>query len=316
MLCGRWDVTDVSSALKTGADPGRLAWPAAIELLGLPRALLPEIVLPGIVVGKVTSAAAAATGLPVGMPAVAGCTDGTAGCLASGASATGDLNVTLGTTMVFKAIAERPLLDPAGVLYNHRHPAGGYLPGAASSTGCEWIEHDLPGADLAALTEAAKKWLPSGQIVYPLIKKGERFPFSCPHASGFGLERIEDPARRFAAGMEGVAFLERMGIERMERLGLPIGPILYMTGGGANNTTWLKIRASVTGRTCSVPRHTDCAVGAAILAALPHFGNYHDAATAIVHSGYRVEPEPEWANSCEDSYGRFQTALREHGYLA
>jgi len=27
--------------------------------------------------------------------------------------------------MVFKAIAARPLIDPAGVLYNHRHPAGG-----------------------------------------------------------------------------------------------------------------------------------------------------------------------------------------------
>ena len=29
MLCGRYDVTDISTALKTGADPGTLAWPEA-----------------------------------------------------------------------------------------------------------------------------------------------------------------------------------------------------------------------------------------------------------------------------------------------
>ncbi len=31
MLCGRYDVTDISTALKSGADPGTLAWPEAIE---------------------------------------------------------------------------------------------------------------------------------------------------------------------------------------------------------------------------------------------------------------------------------------------
>jgi sugar (pentulose or hexulose) kinase len=55
MLCGRYDVTDISTALKTGADPGRLAWPEALEgRLGIPRRLLGEIVLPGVVLGKVT----------------------------------------------------------------------------------------------------------------------------------------------------------------------------------------------------------------------------------------------------------------------
>ena len=139
MLCGRYDVTDISTALKSGADPGKLAWPEAIERdLGLPRDRFPDIVLPGTPIGQVTPAAAAATGLPAGTPVVAGCTDGTAGFLASGAAAPGDMNVTLGTTLVLKAVAARPLVDPAGAVYNHRHPAGGFLPGAASSTGGGW----------------------------------------------------------------------------------------------------------------------------------------------------------------------------------
>ena len=82
------------------------------------------------------------------MPVVAGATDGLAGCLASGAKEPGDLNVTLGTTLIFKAVSPQPLLDPDGVVYNHRHPAGGYLPGAASSTGAEWVEAFFRGEDL------------------------------------------------------------------------------------------------------------------------------------------------------------------------
>ncbi len=149
MLCGRYDVTDISTALKTGADPGRLAWPEAIEAnLGVSLALLPKIVLPGVPIGKITSHAATATGLPVGVPVVSGCTDGTAGCLASGASVTGDLNITLGTTLVFKAISPSPLIDPEGAIYNHRHPAGGFLPGAASSTGAEWVAAHFGTTDL------------------------------------------------------------------------------------------------------------------------------------------------------------------------
>ena len=44
-------------------------------------------------------------------------------------------------------VAAEPLVDPAGAIYNHRHPAGGFLPGAASSTGAAWVA-DQPG-DLA-----------------------------------------------------------------------------------------------------------------------------------------------------------------------
>jgi len=316
MLCGRYDVTDVSTALKTGADPGKLVWPAAIDgCLGISCGLLPEIVLPGTQIGKVAADAADATGLPTGTPVVAGCTDGTAGCLASGASRSGDLNVTLGTTLVFKAVAERPLIDPVGAVYNHRHPGGGYLPGAASSTGCDWINESFPGADLDSLGASANDLLPTGRIAYPLAKTGERFPFACKTAIGFGLEEIEDPALRFAAGMEGVALLERMGIERLESLGLDVGPTVYATGGGAGSETWLKIRASINRRTCSVPDRPDCAVGAAVLAAMPHMGSCGAAVQTIVRPGHCVQPDDRLATAYDGAYEQFLEALRQRGYV-
>ena len=315
-LCGRYDVTDVSTALKTGVEPASLQWPEAIESrLGIPRRLLPEVVLPGTTLGCVTSEAAAATGLPAGTPVVAGATDGLAGCLASGAKQPGDLNVTLGTTLIFKAISSRPLLDPDGVVYNHRHPAGGYLPGAASSTGAEWVEAFFRGEDLERWGREAAARLPTQQTVYPLVKTGERFPFACATAAGFGLDEIDDPAVRFAAGMEGTAFLERLGIDRLEHLGLRIGATVYATGGAVAGETWLRIRAAVSGRTYSVPRYPQCAVGAAVLAAMPHVGTCCEAVAAIVRPGRTVEPEPRLAAAYAELVERFRAALRERGYL-
>ncbi len=311
LLCGVYDCTDISTALKTGADPGALAWPPVIESLGVPLPLLPRLVLPGTPIGQVTAQAHAQTGLQAGTPVVAGCTDGTAGCLASGARVTGDLNVTLGTTLVFKAIADRPLIDPQGAIYNHRHPAGGYLPGAASSTGGEWIETHLPGADLDLLGRQALEHLPTGELVYPLVKVGERFPMAWPHARGFGLDALPDPAVRFAAGMEAVAYLERMGIERFEQLGLPIGPTIYATGGGAESDVWLRIRAAVSRRTLCVPARAGCSVGAAVLAAMPATGSCQEAAARLVRWGRTIEPCARWADRYDDIYARFRQVMMD-----
>ena len=55
------------------------------------------------------------------------------------------------------------------------------------------------------------------------MQTGERFPFASPSAQGFGLDESTCPRQRFAAGMEGVAYLERLGIERFEALGFKIG---------------------------------------------------------------------------------------------
>ena len=316
MLCGRYDVTDISTALKTGADPGALNWPQAIETkLGIPLALLPRIVLPGVTIGKVTAEAAEMSGLPAGVPVVSGCTDGTAGCLASGASKPGDLNITLGTTLVFKAISPTPLIDPDGAIYNHRHPAGGFLPGAACNAGAEWVAKYFEKSDLDALGRQIADALPSGQIVYPLVKTGERFPFSSFSAKGFGLEAIADPAMRFAAGMEGIAFLERLGIEKLQRLGLAISDRVFATGGAASNETWLRIRASVNRRTYAVSEQPECAAGAAILAASAILGDCGDAIRKMVRIARQVEPDAHLAEKYDRQYQRFCDELSKRGYL-
>jgi sugar (pentulose or hexulose) kinase len=135
-LVGHPVATDSSSALKTGYDLLELRWPDdVLATLGLDPALLPDVVLPGRVLGAVGADAAGATGLPHGTPVVAGMTDGCAAQLGAGAVTTGAWNSVLGTTLIIKGVTGELLHDPAGTVYSHRGPGGSWLPGGASSTG-------------------------------------------------------------------------------------------------------------------------------------------------------------------------------------
>jgi sugar (pentulose or hexulose) kinase len=169
--------------------------------------------------------------------------------------------------------------------------------------------------DLERLSEKAGTKLPTGKTAYPLCKVGERFPFAHTEARGFGLLNIRDPVVRFAAGMEGVAMLERLGIERLQQLGLPIRQTVFATGGAAANDVWLRIRATVTGRVYQLPRWPECAVGAAVVAAMPTMGSFAAAAATMIGFGRTVEPDARLAARYDEQYASFLGALRHHGYL-
>ncbi len=147
------------------------------------------------------------------------------------------------------------------------------------------------------------------------MKTGERFPFSCPTAKGFGLDTIEDRTKRFAAGMEAVGFLERLGIEKLAQLGLSISNTVFATGGGVTNETWLRIRASINRRTYAVSGHPECAVGAAVLAAAATLGDCGEAIRRMVRIARRVEPDAHLAEQYDQQYHQFRDELHQRGYL-
>jgi sugar (pentulose or hexulose) kinase len=90
-------------------------WPSFIESqLGIPISKLPRVVSPGDVVGNVRPQIAQELGLPPNCEVVAGCTDGTASFLASGATHPGDVSCALGTTLVVRSISYQLIKDPEG----------------------------------------------------------------------------------------------------------------------------------------------------------------------------------------------------------
>lgn len=308
--------TDWNSALKSGFDAQRLEWVvSALQAVGVPEAVLPEVLAPGTLVGVVGAAAAEETGLPRTCEVRLGTTDGCAGQLASGAVAPGDFVGVLGTTYVLKGVSRKLVVDPSGALYSHRHPDDWWLPGGASNTGGEGLAR-WPVADLAGLDSAAAARGAASIVSYPLRREGERFPFTAPNARGFEIGESQDDVDRYRAALEGVAFLERLALERVQALGIAFEPPLTAAGGGNRSDAWLRIRATVLGAAVRVVDSAETAFGAALLAAT---GSLYDdlaaATAAMVPPGRLVQPVVGEVARLEESYGRFRDELSRRGWL-
>jgi len=315
-LTGNAKVSDYSNALKTGYDLVEQCWPAWIdEVLGL-GGRLPQVFAPGTRVGAVSADAAHQTGLPEGLPVVAGATDGTAAFLASGARRPGDYNTTLGTTLVFKGISRGICRHPDGLVYCHKLPGGLWLPGAASNTGTEWITQRYPEGYPHALDAEAARRLPCEVLAYPLARQGERFPFLDAHAVGFCVPPTEDAATYHAACLQGTAFVERLAYEVLDAVASTHGGDIFITGGGGRNDLWLQCRADVTGRTVHRPGWPESAFGSAILAASGTiYHGWDRAVQAMVKLETTFLPRPERRAGYDRLYRAFCGELKGRGYL-
>ena len=318
-LRGSFGVTDTSNALKMGCDLFDASWPGFIEGLGVPLRKLPRLVAPGTPTGGVCRSAAAETGLRPDTAVVAGCTDGTAGFLASGAAGEGDWASTLGTTLVLRGISRDVVKDPAGRVYCHRHPDGWWLPGSAASVGGECLAHHFPGRDLAGLDRQAMELGHTDALCYPLVRRGERFPFVNPAAEGFTVcEAAGGPlegAELHLACLEGVAFVERWGLELFAGLGASTAGRIFATGGGAKSTFWLQVRATVLGRELCVPAQAGSEVGAAALAAAADCGSVSEACRRMVRLAGVVRPDASRTALYDAKYRRFRELCTARGYV-
>ncbi|WP_371405629.1 FGGY family carbohydrate kinase [Kribbella sp. NBC_00662] len=300
-LVGHPVATDTSHALKTGYDLVGETWPAqAFDKLGLPLSALPEVVRPGVELGRT----------PAGVPVHAGMTDGCAAQIAAGALTPGAWNSVLGTTLVLKGVSNDLLVDPTGAVYSHRHPDGGWLPGGASSTGAGVLTELLPGADLDTFDRAARAQGPIDAVTYPLAKTGERFPFVAPQAERFTLGDTPDDLHTYAAVLQGVAFIERLAFEHLETLGADPVRSVSLTGGATRGGYWNQLRADVLGVPVELPAVPDPAYGMAVLAAS---GGTDLTGTAgrMVRVDRVLEPGDQ---RLDDLYGAFVAELDRRGY--
>jgi len=314
-LSGRYDITDLTNVLKSGYDVQRKCWPAYIcRQLPLQQQWLQQVVPSGTPVGALVPSLAARLGLTDDVMVVAGMTDGCASQIASGAVNPGDWNTTIGTTLVVKGVTAAFIHDPAGSLYCHRHPEGYWMPGGASNTGADWIARQFSG-DLGALEAEAAALIPTGHLSWPLLQEGERFPFVAPQARGFEAPGLS-PAVRFAAGMEGVAYMERYAYAMIRQLGGEPVKAVYTAGGGSNSAAWLRIRSNVLNLPLYKMKHVTGAVGAAILAASKTcFSTIMEAAAAMTQVEKEVHPEPPLVAAYEHHYVKFLQTLQQKGYI-
>lgn len=278
----RYRLTDVYATDKAGAggtllmDVKRRDWSdEVLEALGIPRAWLPPTHEGTEVTGTVSKAAAAATGLAPGTPVVAGGGDQAAQAVGVGAIGEGVIALTLGTSGVVFATADRPFVEPEGRLHSFPHAVPGkwHLMGVMLSAAgsLRWYRDTFaPGRSYDALLEDAAA-LPVGSegLLFLPYLTGERTPHPDPHARGafVGMTVRHTQAHFTRAVLEGVAFGLRDSFTLMQRAGLASPEEVRISGGGARSPVWRQIFADALDTDLVTVGTTEgAAFGAALLA--------------------------------------------------
>lgn len=264
-LCDSYGISDENNSLKLGYDVVERRWPDWLERLGVRRELLPRIVAPGTPLGALRAPEILALGYRAEMSVVAGTTDSVAAFLATGAHDIGTAVTSLGSTLVLKVLAERPVFAPEFGVYSHRL-GNLWLVGGASNSGGKVLLQHFSRAELDAMTPKLDPHHPTGLDYYPLAGPGERFPHNDPAWPPRLTPRPADDVEFFQGLLEGIARIEARGYRLLAELGAPYPTQVLTVGGGARNAAWTRIRQALLGVPLRTAHSEQACHGAARLA--------------------------------------------------
>jgi xylulokinase len=288
-----------------------------LEALDIPREWLPPTCEGPSATGSVTAEAAAATGLAVGTPVMAGGGDQAAGAVGAGAVRPGVVSLTLGTSGVIFATTETALVEPEGRLHAFCHAVPGkwHLMGVtlAAAGSLQWYRDTLaPGEAFADLVRGASD-APAGSegLLFLPYLSGERTPYPDPLARGsfVGLTLRHARGHLTRAVLEGVAFSMKDCFGLLERAGLGSVREVRIAGGGAKSQLWRRIVASALGVPMVTVNSTEgAAYGAALLAGTGAgcWSSVEAACDATIAATGRDEPVAEWSAVYDGLYPRYR----------
>jgi glycerol kinase len=277
-LTGGVHATDVTNASRTLLfDITSLAWSDELcELIGAPRALLPEVVPSSGPIGKTKSV----PGVPDGV-AIAGIAGDQQSALFGQACFTpGDAKCTYGTgAFILMNTGDKPVASKAGLLttvawklstgeLRYALEGSAFIAGAA----VQWLRDGLHFFSTATEIEALALSVPDsgGVIVVPAFA-GLGAPHWRPEARGTitGLTRGTTRAHLARATLEGIALQNVDILRAMERDSGRSLTALKVDGGAAANNLLMQFQSDVLGVEIARPSLVETtALGAAFLAGL------------------------------------------------
>jgi autoinducer-2 kinase len=291
-------------------DVTRREWSREIlERLDVPAGILAPLCEAGTRVGRVTAAAATATGIPRGTPVFAGGADSQSALLGSGVFQPGETGAILGTTTPVQMVTDRPVIDAEGRLWTSCHvvPGRWVLESNAGDTGdaYRWLLELVVGGSDPAAYRAAEKAMAAApaaaQQVFchlgPLIfNLRDMSPFKPAGVLfRFPLLHVDRPLRGgiLRAYVESIAFAIRGNCDQLRGgSGEPLAR-LTVSGGMTRSPTLIRVLAGVLGVPIVVGTVAESAsLGSAILAAVG-LGAYAsvEAAVAAMTRTRVVRPE-------------------------
>lgn len=280
LLCGERAIDPTAAGTMMAMDMARRDWsPQVLELAGLGPEFFPRWVEPGQVIGQLSAAAAAACGLPAGIPVVAAGHDTQFALVGSGARAD-EAVLSSGTWEIALLRQDRYQATragfSAGLLIEADAQPGRWNPQLLmmGSGVLEWVRGRFYGeiADRAAaypvmIAEAERQPLGAGGVqVLPSFvpDTGPTAPYRTA-GTILGLGINTERGQIYRAALEGLCCQLRHALEILgECTGATVRG-LRVVGGGARNPLWNRLRADVTGLPVTTIANEEATVlGAAI----------------------------------------------------
>ena len=266
-------------------DCNKLEWDKNLcKLAGITADMLPPIVKPTDIIGKVTENAAKTTGLKEGTPVICGTTDTVMEIFASGAVSKGDITVKLATAGRICVITDKPYPDRHLVNYSHITD-GLWYPGTATKScaasyrwyrdtfGGEYKELDMGAAELPIGCD--------GLIFHPYLN-GELTPYADPMLCGSftGVRATHTKDHFTRAVLEGVAYSLYDSKLYLDSLGIDYNSVATAIGGGTKGKLWRQMIADTLGIALKTTESSDSSFGSAMLAGIA-VGVFKDAEEAV-----------------------------------
>jgi sugar (pentulose or hexulose) kinase len=295
--------TSLASADSFGlTDMADEAWAEdLITGIGLRPEQFCDTVEPGSVIGEVSVEAAQATGLPAGVPVIAGLGDGQAACLGAGVTSLDRSYLNLGTAVTGGPIERSYVTDPScRTLYGgapHTFLLESCLRGgmATISWFMRFAEEEEPDFDRY---EAASREIGPGAAGLILVPYWNNVmnPYWDPSATGIvvGWHQAHRREHLFRAIQEGIGYEFRLAMEGIQAAtGERIDEYVIL-GGGSNSDLWCQIMTDILGATVTRAHNVEATnLGAGILGAfgVGWYPSVEEAAAAMTDVAESFQPD-------------------------
>ena len=294
-------------------DCNKMAWDEELcNLAGITVDMLPPVVAPTDIIGKVTKEAEERFGLPEGLPVVCGTTDTVMEVFASGAVSKGDITVKLATAGRICVITDKPYPDRH--LVNYSHITGGlWYPGTATKSAAasyRWYR-DSFGGSYKELDKGASE-IPlgcEGLIFLPHLN-GELTPYADPMLCGSftGVRSTHTKAHFTRAVLEGVSLSLLDSKNYLDSLGMEYNKKATLIGGGGKGRLWAQITADMLGIELRITESADSSLGSAMLAGIACgvFKSAEEAVKVCIKEVDTVVPNPENTEKYKKVYKEYK----------
>ena len=252
-------------------DVNKMQWSEELcSILAIDTSMMPKIVKPTDVVGKITKEASELTGLMEGTPVLCGTTDTVMEVFASGAVSKGQMTLKLATAGRICVITDKAYPDKNIINYSHIID-GLFYPGTATKScaaSYRWFR-DTFGGDYKELdVQAEKISIGSDGLVFHPYLNGELTPYANPNlcADFVGVRASHTKAHFTRAVLEGVAMSMLDSMKALETLNISHENKATIIGGGGKSPLWRQMIADALGIELIEMKYADSSFGSAMLA--------------------------------------------------